>query len=103
MTTEYELHREAAPYIEAIEPWSEALAERRAQEDGLGSLSTEQWQVIHTLRQHLFQYGAVPPMRYACGHNHLQPHCVASLFHGTREAWHIAGIADPGEEAWSYT
>jgi len=28
--------------------------------------------------------------------------CLEQLFHGTREAWRIAGLPDPGEEARAY-
>lgn len=102
MTTEYEatMNRPAEP--PGATPWSEELARCIAAEDGLGELTEAHWRVIHTLREHFVQYGALPPMRLACGINRLEPHCVDELFHGAYEAWRVAGLPDPGSEALSY-
>jgi len=100
MTTEHETMRNAA--ATARGPWSEALAERIASERGLGQLTPEHWGVIRTLRQHYIQYGAVPPMRFACDINRLDPHCMDKLFHSPQEAWEIAGLPGPDEEADGY-
>jgi tRNA 2-thiouridine synthesizing protein E len=106
MTTEYETlyypEPDQASAGGSRHPWSEAEAARIAREDGLGELGQEHWKVIHTLRQHFIQYGALPPMRYACDVNRLEPHCVERLFHQPREAWRVSGLPDPGEEAMSY-
>jgi len=71
--------------------------------DGIGELKEEHWKIIDTLRSHFIQYGAMPPMHMACVVNHLDPHCVEELFHNAREAWTVAGLPDPGEEARSYS
>lgn len=80
-------------------PWSEEQAEALAASHGLGELTDAHWQVIHTLRQHFVQYGALPPMSLACGANHLAPECGDILFHDAREAWQLAGLPEPGTEA----
>lgn len=99
MTTEFDI-----PMIPAVEPrlWNEELASRIAEEDGVGELTPEHWKIINTLREHFIQYGALPPMRAACDLNQMAPHCVDQLFHSPQEAWRIAGLPDPGEEAKSY-
>ena len=101
MTTEHETTR-STPSV-AREPWNEVVAERIATEQGISQLTEEHWRVIHTLRQHFIQYGAMPPMRFACDINRLAPHCVDQLFHTPQEAWRIAGLPDPGEEAQGYS
>ncbi|MCW8919517.1 MAG: TusE/DsrC/DsvC family sulfur relay protein [Gammaproteobacteria bacterium] len=83
-------------------PWSEERARRIAAESGVGELTEAHWRVIHTLRTHFVQYGALPPMRLACGMNRLAPHCTEELFHGADVAWHIAGLPKPGSETPGY-
>ncbi len=102
MTTEHDLGWPFNTEEQSTKSWDEAIAMRRAEEDGIGELSQAHWQFIYTLREHFIQYGAIPPMRYACSSSHLEPHCVDRLFHDAREAWHIAGLPEPGEEAKSY-
>lgn len=99
MTTEYESRIGDLDAVMNYSPWSEEVARRIAAERGLGELTEEHWKVIHTLREHFVQYGAMPPMRLACGLNRLQPHCAEELFHSANEAWHVAGLPDPGSEA----
>ena len=104
MTTEYESMERLQPEeVSVHSPWSEELARQIAAADGIGELSEAHWKVIHTLREHFVQYGALPPMRLACGLNHLDPHCTDELFHGAYEAWHVAGLPEPGAEALGCT
>jgi TusE/DsrC/DsvC family sulfur relay protein len=99
MTTEYESAVASSLVAEMQGPWSEEQARRLAAEKGLGELTEVHWRVIHTLRDHFVQYGALPPMRLACSINHLDPHCTEQLFRGAREAWRLAGLPEPGAEA----
>ena len=83
--------------------WSEALAEEIARHDGLARLTDAQWAVIKSLRRHYFERGSVPMLRHICHLNHLDKRCMDTLFlHGPKEAWRIAGLPNPGEEAKSY-
>jgi tRNA 2-thiouridine synthesizing protein E len=102
MTTSFELPA-GTESVMPQGPWSHEYAQEIALRDGIGPLSDEHWRVIDTLRNHFVQYGAMPPMRLACVVNHLDPHCVEQLFHNAREAWTVAGLPDPGEEARSYS
>ncbi len=99
MTTEHELPTSALADQAA---WCEAVAERVAREQGFGVLTPAHWCVIHGLRKHFIQYGALPSMRAVCDSERLDPHCVSELFHDPQVAWQIAGLPDPGEEARSY-
>ncbi len=80
------------------QPWNEQFAEKLAKQFGIERLTDAHWKVINTLRCHFIQYGALPPMRFACDLSRLEPHCVDQLFHSPREAWRIAGLPDPGDE-----
>ena len=83
--------------------WTERLATEIALHDGLTELTQSHWGVIHSLRRHYDKFGAAPPsFRHVCHVNHLGPHGVEHLFHSQREAWRIAGLPDPGEEARTY-
>ncbi|MEJ2347169.1 MAG: TusE/DsrC/DsvC family sulfur relay protein [Gammaproteobacteria bacterium] len=92
-----------AGFLKNPHQWNESLAERIAEHDGLGTLTDRHWSVIRSLRAHYLRCGAPPAMHHICHLNHLGPDCVDRLFgHGALEAWRIAGLPDPGEEAKTY-
>jgi TusE/DsrC/DsvC family sulfur relay protein len=89
-------------FLSDAQPWDESLAETIARRDGL-ELTPAHWLVIRALREHVRKFGAVPPaFSHLCVVNRLDRHCVEELFHSQREAWRIAGLPDPGPEAWAY-
>ena len=89
-------------FVSDPQRWSADLASRMAKEDGIGELSDAHWHIIKYLRHNYLHMQNVPPARNACHTLHLAPHCVDELFHGMREAWRVAGLPDPGEEARTY-
>jgi tRNA 2-thiouridine synthesizing protein E len=94
---------DAGGFINDPESWSEDLATRIARHDGLPELTRDHWVVIHALREHYHRFGTAPPaFSHICNKHHLGRHCVESLFRSEREAWRVAGLPDPGEEARSY-
>lgn len=82
--------------------WDKDVAEQIASEDGLGALSTDHWVVILEMRKHYLQNGSLHANSHICRTNQLDPQCVTTLFHTMREAWRVAGLPNPGEEAKSY-
>ena len=83
--------------------WDESLAESIALDDGIINLTQAHWNIIRTLRAHYYEYGeALPAFRHVCYINKMGKYCVDNLFHSQREAWRIAGLPNPGEEAKSY-
>lgn len=82
--------------------WDRQLAQQIASQDGIGDLSDAHWAVIQQLRDHYLKSGALLPASHVCRVNQLDPQCVAGLFQNMREAWRIAGLPNPGEEAKSY-
>jgi tRNA 2-thiouridine synthesizing protein E len=82
--------------------WDESVAERLAEEDGLGALHAEQRAMLRALRDHYFKTGGVPALSHLCLAQHFDRHCMTDLFPSTREAWRLAGLPNPGEEAKAY-
>ncbi|MEJ2179708.1 MAG: TusE/DsrC/DsvC family sulfur relay protein [Gammaproteobacteria bacterium] len=83
--------------------WSESVAQFIAATDGVGELTPEQWSVIWALREEFFKHHSPPVPRFVCHINHMQKNCVSVLFdNDRREAWRIAGLPNPGEEAKAY-
>jgi len=83
--------------------WSETVAATLARLDGLPELTPDHWVIIRALREHYRRFGTAPPaFSHLCNKSRLGRHCVDRLFGSEREAWRIAGLPDPGEEAKAY-
>ena len=82
--------------------WNRTIAEQIADADGIGSLSDVHWTIIQQLRNHYLEHGSMLPPSHICHMVQLDPHCITDLFQNMREAWRIAGLPNPGEEAKSY-
>jgi TusE/DsrC/DsvC family sulfur relay protein len=94
---------DSAGFLTNPHRWSEQLADEIARTDGLAELTQSHWKVIHALREHFDRFGAAPPaFRHICHMYKLGPHGVEALFRTPREAWRVAGLPDPGEEARAY-
>ena len=84
------------------ETWNEALAREIARRYELGELTAEHWEVIHTLREHFARHGVAPAMSQVCRTRHKDRTWVHDLFQTCLNAWRVAGLPNPGEEAKSY-
>ncbi len=82
--------------------WNEQIARVVARMDGIEELTETHWLVIQTLRDHYKHFGTPPMFHHVSIVNHLDKHCVEHLFHSQREAWRVAGLPNPGEEAKTY-
>jgi tRNA 2-thiouridine synthesizing protein E len=83
--------------------WNEDMAQLIARTDGIGKLTDKHWRVIHYLREHFLKNHTIPIMHHVCRVTHQNPHCVTDLFgEDTKEAWRVAGLPNPGEEAKAY-
>lgn len=102
-TTNIETLLDTDGFLSDSETWSEDLARMIAHYDGLQILTRDHWIIIHALREHYQRFGTAPPaFSHICKEHHLGKHCVENLFRSEREAWRIAGLPDPGEEAKAY-
>ncbi|ODU38108.1 MAG: sulfite reductase [Thiobacillus sp. SCN 63-374] len=75
--------------------WSESLADRIAQTD-------VQLSLLHTLRHEFAKHGSVTALSHICHLSGQSPDCMQHLFSNPREAWRLAGLPNPGEEAKTY-
>jgi TusE/DsrC/DsvC family sulfur relay protein len=82
--------------------WSEALAREIASRDGIGPLTETHWKILHYLRRSWLDCQTIPAVSHTCHVAGMGPLCLEELFNGPREAWRIAGLPDPGEEARAY-
>ncbi len=82
--------------------WSEQLARDLAQQEGVGELSEQHWQVLRHIRERYLSLGALPNMRQVCRATGIPRWKVHNLFGSCLSIWRIAGLPDPGEEAKAY-
>lgn len=82
--------------------WSESLADCIAQDDGLGKLNELQLSLLQALRHEFSKHGTVPSLHHVCHLIDQDPDCMQHLFPSPREAWRLAGLPNPGEEAKTY-
>ncbi len=82
--------------------WSESLADRIAQTDGIGELNAQQLGLLHTLRREFARNGTIPALNHVCHVSGEDAQCLHHLFPSPREAWRVAGLPNPGEEAKAY-
>ena len=82
--------------------WHPELARQIAGSLGIGKLGQAHWQVIAYLREHHLKFGSLPWGTHLCKTLEWPADCVHTLFGGPVEAWKVAGLPDPGEEARTY-
>lgn len=86
----------------APEQWNIALAQRIAYAEDMGEMDALQQDLLLTLRDEFQKFGAVTALSHICHLNGLDADCLHQLFHSPRQAWRIAGLPNPGEEAKAY-
>lgn len=82
--------------------WSEGLAGHIAQNDGLGELNELQIGLLLALRREFTRHGTVTALSHVCHLTGQSADCMYHLFPNAREAWRVAGLPNPGEEAKAY-
>ncbi len=89
-------------FLVDAELWNAGMARFIADLDGVGPLGPEHWSIIYYLREHRLTYGSIPPVSQVCRTHGMARDAVQRLFGSCRQAWRIAGLPHPGEEALSY-
>lgn len=82
--------------------WNKSAARILADLHDVGPLTPDHWSIIYYLREHHLSYGSLPPMSQVCRTSGLSTGAVERLFGGCAQAWRIAGLPNPGEEALTY-
>jgi tRNA 2-thiouridine synthesizing protein E len=89
-------------FIENPNDWDEDLSVQLAVNDGLGELTEEHWRVIGYLREHYLAHHTLPPASYLEWLFGMERDETRRIFTSLREAWRLAGLPNPGEEAKAY-
>ena len=84
------------------EQWDIALAQRIAHSEDIGEMDDLRQELLLTLRDEFQKFGAVTALSHICHLNGLDADCLHQLFRSPRQAWRIAGLPNPGEEAKAY-
>ena len=82
--------------------WNETVAREIARQFDIAELTDQHWEVIRALREHHEKFGVAPAMSNVCRQHGRDRHWVHDLFHSCLNAWRVAGLPNPGEEAKSY-
>jgi TusE/DsrC/DsvC family sulfur relay protein len=82
--------------------WNEDLAKLLAAQVGIGRLTDAHWKIIQSLRSYYAEFSVAPAMLQICKDLNMSKYCVHDLFHTCLNAWIVAGLPNPGEEAKSY-
>jgi tRNA 2-thiouridine synthesizing protein E len=82
--------------------WNQELARQLAKRLDVTELGDAHWRIIARLRAHFDQGGNLPVQRTLCREVELDEDCIRAWFGGPLEAWTIAGLPNPGEEARVY-
>lgn len=82
--------------------WNVSVAWEIARQVGIKELSAEHWAVIYSLREYYAKFGVAPAMNTVCRRHAKDGQWVHELFATCLNAWRVAGLPNPGEEAKSY-
>ena len=82
--------------------WDEDMAQKIAEIDGIGHLDEPRLMLLRQLRADYLRRGAPPALAHICWTTGLMADCMNQLFPSPREAWRIAGLPNPGDEAVVY-
>lgn len=93
---------DATGFLMDASAWTEDVAHEIAREDGIGPLTADHWKIIYHLRRSWLECHSIPAVSHACHLAGKERLCLEELFRGPREAWRVAGLPDPGEEARAY-
>jgi tRNA 2-thiouridine synthesizing protein E len=94
---------DADGFMWKTDAWNEDTAQSIAALDGLGPLDNRQMSLLRYLREESDRrQGALPALAHVCHMGGFNRDCMIRLFPDAREAWRIAGLPNPGEEAKAY-
>jgi|GEM_PF-447994 len=82
--------------------WTPQVAQQLAEELNLDPLSDEHWTVINDMREYYQRFAVAPAIHSICHKHQQNEFWVKQLFNNSLNAWRIAGLPDPGEEARAY-
>jgi len=97
-----EIQIDAYGLLKNPQDWNREVALVIAHDLKINLLTAEHWKVIDAMRLHFERFGVAPAMHNICRANHKSEEWVHDLFGSCFNAWRVAGLPDPGEEAKAY-
>ena len=97
-----EIHLDPEGFYLTPDNWDKDVSSILAQNIGITILSDDHWKVIIALRTHYERFGVAPAIHNVCHSFHKEEKWVHNLFFNCLNAWRVAGLPDPGEEANAY-
>ena len=88
--------------LKHTQSWNREIAIVLAGDLNITPLTSDHWKVIDAMRKHYTRFGVAPAIHNICHANHKSEQWVHGLFGSCFNAWRIAGLPDPGEEAKAY-
>jgi TusE/DsrC/DsvC family sulfur relay protein len=82
--------------------WNKSVARAMARELGIGELNEDHWQIIAALRDHYAQNHVATAITTILRSHGKDWEWIHDLFQTSLNAWRVAGLPNPGEEAKSY-
>lgn len=82
--------------------WTLALAVQIALDEGMGELDAAQRAMLLSLRAEFSKHQSVSALSHLCHAQGHEPDCLHQMFRTPRQAWRLAGLPNPGEEAKAY-
>ena len=82
--------------------WTQEVAQAIAHAREIALVTPEHWAILAFLRDYHSRFSAVPPLRCVSRVRKLPRGALNRLFGTYIEAWRIAGLPNPGEEAKTY-
>lgn len=82
--------------------WTISIAGELAKRLGIDKLTEDHWTVIFALRNYYKIFGVAPAMMSICHSLDKDRNWVHNLFSTCLNAWIVAGLPNPGEEAKTY-
>lgn len=90
-------------FLVSANAWNPAVGRMLGIRFGVQTLSEDHWKILWYIRRHYLEHGSLPSISHVCKRNDLDIETVNTLFpHGCLQAWRIAGLPYPGEEAKTY-
>lgn len=88
--------------LQQPQQWNPQVAQQLAQRLNIATLTDEHWAVIDALREYYQRFAVAPSIHSICHKHHQNEDWVQRLFANSLNAWRVAGLPDPGEEARAY-
>ncbi len=84
------------------ENWDYDTAQQIAQQNGVQELGSRHMKVVQFIRDYYFELGGFVTPRRICSEMDVDKTEMKNFFGSCLNAWKIAGLPNPGEEAKTY-